>query len=460
MAISTWNPDWFALPGQAVFDRDRQQVAAVSRSPGHLDLFIIGFDNRVWSTSWSQSGGWNDDWFPLPGAAVFDRDTQQLAAVSRGAGSLDLFVIGFDNRVWSMAWSDLHGWNLDWFPLPGKALFDHRTQQVAAVSRAPGNLDLFVLGFDNRSWSTFWTTATGWHGDWFALPGHAVFDHATQRIAAVSRAPGHLDLFVLGFDNHAWSTFWSDSTGWHNDWFPLPGRERFDHEKQHLAVVARTPENLDVFVLGVDNRAWSTFWTARGGWNGDFFPLPGAAVFDRDRQRIAAVARAPGNLDLFVLGFDNHGWSTSWSDTTGWRGDWFALPGQHVFNRDTQQLTVVARAPSNLDLFVIGFDNHVWSTFWGQHDAHPAIRLRAVAEEGRFVEVEGVGFTPNQPVKVGYDIVAGGGPTTHQFGEDTLTSDAAGRFIDRIKVNLGGNISGAQAQATDLASNEVATASI
>ncbi len=47
-----WRP-WFPLPGQAVFDRDKQQIAAVSRAPGNLDLFVIGFDNHVWSAWWS-----------------------------------------------------------------------------------------------------------------------------------------------------------------------------------------------------------------------------------------------------------------------------------------------------------------------------------------------------------------------------------------------------------------------
>jgi len=27
-------------------------------------------------------------------------------------------------------------------------------------------------------------------------------------------APGNLDLFVIGFDNHVWSTFWNDRVGW------------------------------------------------------------------------------------------------------------------------------------------------------------------------------------------------------------------------------------------------------
>ena len=80
---------------------------------------------------------------------------------------------------------------------------------LATVSRAPGNLDLFVIGFDNAVWSTFWNDSGGWNpGGWFQIHPETVFDHATQQLAAVSRAPGNLDLFVIGFDNAVWSAWW------------------------------------------------------------------------------------------------------------------------------------------------------------------------------------------------------------------------------------------------------------
>ena len=34
MSFPTWNTDWFPLPRQAVFDRNTQKIAAVSRAPG------------------------------------------------------------------------------------------------------------------------------------------------------------------------------------------------------------------------------------------------------------------------------------------------------------------------------------------------------------------------------------------------------------------------------------------
>jgi hypothetical protein len=44
------------LPGEAVFDWEHQQVAAVSRAAGNLDLFVIGYDKHIWSTYWADIG--------------------------------------------------------------------------------------------------------------------------------------------------------------------------------------------------------------------------------------------------------------------------------------------------------------------------------------------------------------------------------------------------------------------
>ena len=76
----------------------------VSRVPGHLDLFAIGFDNRVRSTFWSEATGWSSHWFQLPGGTTFDHTTRQISALARAAGTLDLFAIRSDDSVWTMFW--------------------------------------------------------------------------------------------------------------------------------------------------------------------------------------------------------------------------------------------------------------------------------------------------------------------------------------------------------------------
>ena len=291
---------------------------------------IVAFGRSLTRSRWrpTRYGGLpGDGFFPVPGTAVFDHEKQQVAAVSRAPGNLDLFVIGFDNHVWTTFWNDQVGWNGDWFPLPGQAVFDREKQQIAAVSRAPGNLDLFVIGFDNHVWTTFWNDQVGWNGDWFPLPGQAVFDREKQQIAAVSRGAGQPRRVRDRVRQPCVDDVLERPGGLERRLFPLPGNAVFDREKQQIAAVSRAPGNLDVFVIGFDNHVWTTFWNDQVGWNGDFFPLPGKAVFDREKQQLAAVSRAPGNLDVFVIGFDNHVWTTFWNDQVGWNGDFFRCPG-------------------------------------------------------------------------------------------------------------------------------------
>jgi hypothetical protein len=70
----------------------REKSLTIRSREGHYELTFQIANDRMWRP-----------WFPLPVQHVSDHQKQQLAAVSRASGNLDLFVIGFDNRVWS-AW--------------------------------------------------------------------------------------------------------------------------------------------------------------------------------------------------------------------------------------------------------------------------------------------------------------------------------------------------------------------
>jgi hypothetical protein len=96
-----------------------------------------------------------------------------------------------------------------WFQIHPETVFDHAAQTVTAVARTPDHMDLFVIGFDNAIWSTWWDAQGGWNpGGWYQIHPETVFDHAAQTVTAVARTPDHMDLFVIGFDNAIWSTWW------------------------------------------------------------------------------------------------------------------------------------------------------------------------------------------------------------------------------------------------------------
>src|SRR5947209_13042711 len=403
MDLTGWNLDLFPLPGQAVFDRQFQRVVAVSRRPGNLDLFVIGNDNHVWTTFWNDQTGWNRDWFPLPGQAVFDRQHQRLAALSRAPGNLDLFVIGNDNHVWTTFWNDHAGWNHDWFPLPGQAVFDHLYQRVTVLSRAPGQLDLFVIGFDNRVWSDFWNDHVGWNRDWFPLPGHAVFDHQYQHVTAVSRAPGQLDLFVIGFDNRVWSDFWSSTAGWNSDWFQIPEKAVFDHQFQQIATVSRSVNNLDLFVIGFDNHVWSTFW-------GPMNPMTLEVTLEQSKNTVPLMA------GIHIGATDGRVTETAWSLTKDgvvvpalggsvpvgaaiYRGIAIGDPGVYVFTVQRTGWTGPS-GPTTLtkQLNIPAFAPHPTPPPPPPHVQPPTITVTfsGSIEDAKF-HVIGSGFLPNRP---------------------------------------------------------------
>ncbi|MBZ5636269.1 MAG: hypothetical protein LAO55_24330 [Acidobacteriia bacterium] len=87
---------------------------------------------------------------------------------------------------------------------------------MSAVSRAADQLDIFVTDAQQRiEWSHWDPTLTGWTA-WAQIQGGHAW--AGNRIAATSRAPGLIDLFVVRLDGKVWSAGFNPSVGWAGWW--------------------------------------------------------------------------------------------------------------------------------------------------------------------------------------------------------------------------------------------------
>jgi glycerol-3-phosphate cytidylyltransferase-like family protein len=90
----------------------------------------------------------------------------------------------------------------------------------------------------------------------------------------------------------------------------------------------------------------------------------------------------------------------------------------------------------------------------------PKISLKAVQDQGRFLEVSGHKFSPENTVKLDYLFkFQGDGVNNSTSGTETATSDSEGSFVFNIKVTQG-EFSSAQVKATDLNSTLATSASI
>jgi hypothetical protein len=324
--------------------RDRTPISVVARYPEHLDVFAVASDGRIMSDWWDVSSGWAG-WFQVSGGfASPGGHGSPVTAIARYAGHLDLFVVGTDNRVWSCWWDRSGGWSA-WFQIG--SLVARPGSTVNVVSRYTDHLDLFTTASDGRTMSTWWDVRGGWAA-WFQLGNGVAANGAT--VTALARYPFHLDVFTVGTDNRVYSIWWDDRTGW-SGWFPLPGITA--RPDSTVTAVARYPDHLDLFTTASDGRIMSTWWDARGGWASGWFQISGGSA--SAGSPVTAVVRYSNHMDLFVVGTDNRVYSTWWHDTTGWAA-WFnisggtAKPGSQVaaLTRVTEHLDVFAVGPDGL----------------------------------------------------------------------------------------------------------------
>jgi len=194
--------------------RRRTPITVLARYPEHLDVFAVADTGRTMSNWWDQASGWAG-WFHVQGGIASPGGAgSPVTAVARYAGQLDLFTVGTDNRVYTAWWNSGSGWQ-GWMPLgtlqcrPGSV--------VNVISRYADHLDLFTTASDGRTMSTWWDVRTGW-APWFHVQSGIAAANST--VTALARYPFHLDLFTIGTDNRVYSCWWDERSGWH-PWFPI-----------------------------------------------------------------------------------------------------------------------------------------------------------------------------------------------------------------------------------------------
>lgn len=341
-------------------------VSAVARLPNHIDLFVGGNDGRVYTSWWHEGSDWtgvNDNWMPIGG---FFPPGNPVSAVARLPNHLDLFIVGNDGRVYTSWWHEGNPWsgvNNNWRSIGG--IFPPRSK-VSVVARMPNHLDLFIVGNDGRVYTSWWHEGGDWSGindNWMSIGG---FFPPGSTVSAVARMPNQLDLFVVGNDGRVYASWWHEGMPWsgvNNNWRPIGG---FFPVRAQVSAVSRVPDHLDLFVTGNDERVYTSWWHKGSDWSGlndnwrpigGFFPV-GAAL--------SALARMPNHLDLFIVGNDGRVYTSWWHEGTDWSGindNWRSIGG--IFP-NAAPLGAVCRTPYNLDVFVCGNDDRIYTSWWSE----------------------------------------------------------------------------------------------
>jgi hypothetical protein len=171
---------------------------------------------------------------------------------------------------------------------------------------------------------------------------------------------------------------------WWNGWLALTDDARDPRVSTFSmatppAVLSRDPDHTDIFVMGIDGRVWTTWWAQginNNRWN-PWFPITDDPN-DPERSRFstttppAVLSRDAGHADVFVMGNDGRVWTTWWAqgvNNNHWN-PWFPItdnPGDRsvsTFSKASPP-AALARGSARMDLFLIGSDARVWTNWWG-----------------------------------------------------------------------------------------------
>ena len=265
---SQWRGWWNILTGKVPAGG---AITAVSRDPNKLDTFIVSTDGGIYAAAWDQhvdNAKWRGWWRVLDLAG---KPGSPVAAVARDANKLDIFVAGNDGKVYTAAW-DQHvaqgQWRGWWNILTGKI---PAGGTITAVSRDPNKLDIFLVSTDGGIYTAAWDQHVDnaqWRG-WWHIPGGVAAPGSG--VTAVSRGPNQLDVFVVGTDGGIWTAAWDQNVAggkWRGWWRILDGVAA---PGSGIAAVSRNPNKLDVFIVGTDGGTWTAAWdqnVANGSWRG------------------------------------------------------------------------------------------------------------------------------------------------------------------------------------------------
>ena len=298
------------------------------------------------------------------------RSLLHTSAVARGGNRLDVVATDVSGRAWVAHWAPktyVRNWDR-WRPaLKDVAAYN---TPVGLVSRDNNKLDIFIAGHNGKTYTGAWDLNVSnqqWRGWWNVLTG-AVPPGGI--VTGVSRAPDKLDIFLVSNNGGVYTAAWDHHVAkgkWHGWW-------RIGNLKAKpgspVAAVARDPNKLDIFVAGKDGRTCTAAWDHnvadgkwRGWWNIQTGRVPTGGT-------ISAVSRAPNKLDIFLVSNDGRVYTAAWQHNVAngkWRGWWRignrqAVPGAPV--------AAVSRHPDKLDVFVAGKDGKTYTAAWDQNVAN------------------------------------------------------------------------------------------
>jgi len=287
-----------------------------------LEATVSGGGRTIDTTGYklADAMGLPHNWFSL-GAVGFD--TRGGSVVAPTTSSVGFFYRGANNELEYRSRDNTAGWQ------PSQSLGAPPSGALSwdpdAATWADGHMDVVSRDSLGQLVARAFTPGSGWTA-W------RVYRQAGQlesSPAALSRAPGQLDVYFRGSGNTLWMMHWNSTIGWVGP-TQVPGVTNA-LSGPDAGTWAFGTDHADIVYRGADGAIWVvSFDAARGGWqkpqraNGTHaLPEPPAAL---DPSTGGAL---PGQLSIYYTAVSGRIYHSSYSAATNTWSAWYVVPGNY-----------------------------------------------------------------------------------------------------------------------------------
>jgi hypothetical protein len=260
-------------------------ITGLKRDAAQEDIFCVGTNGVVYTNFVVDRGPWNGwiplidysdvfpDHFTVPPEAV-------LAAIKRDAHHEEIFVVGRDGAVYTSSVRDDGPWN-GWDRIEDLSYGDGFKVQpgspITAIKRDDRQVDIFVVGREQTVGQRDSPVFTNWMDPeadpehphwsrWLRLEDPRYRDHFTvpprSPITAIKRDSHHEDIFVVGRDGAVFTNWVRDDGPW-NGWDRIEDLSYGDGFKVQpgspITAIKRDDRQVDIFVVGRDGAVFTNW---------------------------------------------------------------------------------------------------------------------------------------------------------------------------------------------------------
>lgn len=362
-----WNTGLAPAPKSG--DSAEVRIPGVANDPqrqGEINVFDRAGDGALLRRWWSSSG-WSAK--EITSQHLLAGQFDDIATISRTPGNIDAFWFDSNGNLMSSYWAEGMSGFADGFAIPGA--YSSPGAHLSVTSRRPGLLEVFYIGTDGALWTSKWdkdehptwaTWTPRWETQalsqtWIAQPGSG--------IAAVARTANNADVFFFGNDGALYSSYTSSySYDGQTPWTTFRVQPQNTPQTglapkgANVTAVARTTQNLDVFFVGNDGHLYTSYWfNGAPAWN--TIPVQGAVGIEPGKA-VSAVSRTSDNIDVAFLDGSGRFETSAWSSNSNWN----TVVQDQTRRFGGDKISIVARTPWNLDVFFKDAWGQTVTSYW------------------------------------------------------------------------------------------------